>query len=229
MGMDGVEIVMDVEDHFGISIQDSEAERIRTVGDLVALVHARIAAAQREYCPTLPAFLSLRRATRVVLNDGSASFGPRDAVAAILSPEQRRALWEQMPELMGAPPRPLRRPTRLRRTLAVLSIAALLGAVVFSLAIDLQILPLTIIVAVGVIALLHFVTVRFRSIPPDGWMTFGEITTKLAGVRVATKMVHLRNDDEILTELRPLLVNVLGVDASEIVPSARFIEDLGMD
>jgi hypothetical protein len=60
-------------------------------------------------------------------------------------------------------------------------------------------------------------------------MTFGEITKKLVGVRVATKMIHLRSEDEVLNELRPLLVGVLGVDASEIVPSARFIEDLGMD
>jgi len=229
MGMDSVEIVMDVEDHFGISIQDSEAEQVQTVGDLVALVHARLAAAQREYCPTLPAFLSLRRATRVALADESARLRPRDAVTTILSPTQRRALWKQLPDLMGTSPRPLRRSTLMGRILVALSLAALLLAVISALAIDLRTLPLTIFAAVGAIASLHFVTVPFRSIPPDGWMTFGEITTKLVGVRVATKMIHLRNDDEILNELRPLLVNVLGVDACEIVPPARFIEDLGMD
>lgn len=229
MGMDGVEIVMDVEDHFGISIQDSEAERVRSVGDLVALVHGRIVAARREYCPNLPAFLSLRRATRNILADDSARLRPRDAVATVLRPPQRRELWKQLSDLMGTPPRSLRRPTLLRRMLVTLSITILLLALILAFAIDLQTLPLTIIVAVGVIALLHFVTVPFRSIPPDGWATFGDITTKLAGVRVATKMIHLRNENEILNELRPLLVDVLGVDASEIVPSARFIEDLGMD
>lgn len=229
MGMDGVEIVMDIEDRFGISIQDSEAEHIRTVGDLVVLVRSRIAAAQREYCPTLPAFLTLRTATRVVLADDSARLRPRDSVASILRPTERRALWKRLSVLMGTPPRPLRRPALLRRSLVAVSIAVLLLALLSALAIDFRTLPLTIIVAVSVIVLLHYLTVPFRSIPPDGWMTFGEITTKIAGIRIATKLVHLRTDDEVLSELRSLLVNALGVDGTEIVPSARFVEDLGMD
>jgi len=167
MGMDGVEIVMDVEDHFGISIQDSEAERVRTVGDLVELIHARIITAQREYCPNLPAFLSLRQATRGILADESARLRPRDAVATILRPTQRSALWRQLSDLIGTRPRSLRRPKLLRRMLATASIASLLLAVISALAIDLQTLPLTIMVAVVVIVLLHFVTEPFRSIPPE--------------------------------------------------------------
>ncbi len=42
MGLDAVEIVMDVEDHFGIVIDDDEAGRMRTVGDLVALIRSRV-------------------------------------------------------------------------------------------------------------------------------------------------------------------------------------------
>ena len=50
MGLDGVEIVMDVEDHFGITIADGEAEQIRTVGELLALIQARLDAAAAATC-----------------------------------------------------------------------------------------------------------------------------------------------------------------------------------
>jgi hypothetical protein len=32
----------------------------------------------------------------------------------------------------------------------------------------------------------------------------------------------------ILHELKPIIVETLGVGASEVVPTARFVEDLGM-
>jgi acyl carrier protein len=229
MGLDSVEIVMDVEDHFGISIQDAEAERVRTVGDLVALVRARIFAAQREYCPSLPAFLTLRRTTRALLGDDSLRFRPRDTVASVLGPSQRRALWKRLSEMLGARPRPLRRPTLLRQSLVAISAVLILLAIFSALVIDIRTLPLTITIAIAAMTLLHWLTVPFCSIPPDGWITFGQITTKIVGVAAATKLRHLRTDDEILDELRRLLVNVLGVDETEIIPSARFVEDLGMD
>ena len=40
MGMDGAEIMMDVEVHFGITIRESEAGQVRTVGDLVSLIES---------------------------------------------------------------------------------------------------------------------------------------------------------------------------------------------
>ncbi len=58
MGLDAVEIVMDVEDRFGITIQNAEAERVRTVGELVALIHDRIVAAHKTHAA---AYRSTRR------------------------------------------------------------------------------------------------------------------------------------------------------------------------
>ncbi|MDE6047665.1 MAG: acyl carrier protein, partial [Anaeroplasmataceae bacterium] len=36
--LDAVEIVMDIEDEFGVEIDDTKAEAISTVGDLVAYI-----------------------------------------------------------------------------------------------------------------------------------------------------------------------------------------------
>ena len=78
MGLDGVELVMEVEDHFGITIQESTAEGFRTVGDLVSLIHERLTNAQRTYCASLPAFLKLRATIRESSGNGSLRIRPRD-------------------------------------------------------------------------------------------------------------------------------------------------------
>lgn len=43
MGLDIVEMVMEVEAVFGIEIPDADAERLRTVGDLYQYLHSQIA------------------------------------------------------------------------------------------------------------------------------------------------------------------------------------------
>ncbi len=42
MGLDGVELVMAVEDRFGVKLPDSECSHVRTVADLAALVIAKL-------------------------------------------------------------------------------------------------------------------------------------------------------------------------------------------
>ena len=222
MGLDAVEIVMDVEDHFGITIQNAEAEHVRTVADLVALIQGRISAAHEAYCPMLPAFLKLRTTVRDATGDKTFRIRPRQRIADRLSIPQRRQLWKRLSELLGSAPRGLRRPQLLRQILGT-SVVALLGtALITAVAIDVRILPVTLAVAAFCIFLLHIVTVPFRTV------AFGDITAKLVGVTSATKQLQLRTADDILCELRPLIVDVLGVDGEEVVPDARFVEDLGV-
>jgi hypothetical protein len=90
MGLDAVEIVMDVEDHFGIAIQTTEAERVRTVGDLVALIQSRIEAAHVAICPTLSSFLKLRACVREIASDDALRMRVGTRIVDVLSPPQRR-------------------------------------------------------------------------------------------------------------------------------------------
>lgn len=228
MGLDFVELVMDVEDHFGILIKDSEAERVRTVGDLVALIDGRRSAAHEMYCPTLSAFLKLRSTVRDVIGDTTFRIRPRQHIAQRLTAPQRRELWKRLSALLDSPPRGLRRSRVLQRTLAALFVAILTISAIAAVAIDIRILPLTLALAGLCMLVLHIATVPFRTMPPYEWVTFGDVAAKIAGVTTATKQLQLRSADDILAELRPLIVNALGVNGDEVVSSARFVEDLGV-
>ena len=43
-GLDQIELVMAMEEHFGVEIADAEADAVRTVGELVALVDGKLQA-----------------------------------------------------------------------------------------------------------------------------------------------------------------------------------------
>jgi acyl carrier protein len=219
---------MDVEDHFGISIQNTEAERVRTVGDLVALIQSRIAAAHLATCPTLTSFLQLRSSVREIAADNMLRIRTGTRVVDVLTRSERRRLWKRLGNFFGSAPPGLRRPPALRRLLGCLVIFTIVFAFVAAATVDLALLPLTLALAALVTLILHFVTVPFRMYPPDTLATFGAISRRIAGVTVATKQLHIASVDAILDELRPIVVDTLGVDSSEVVLTARFIEDLGM-
>src|SRR5664280_544509 len=60
MGLDAVELVMAVEEKFGISISDEEASNAPTVGDLEKLVRARLEIADADSCLSQRAFHLIR-------------------------------------------------------------------------------------------------------------------------------------------------------------------------
>ena len=227
MGLDGVELVMDVEDHFGITIQEATAERIRTVGDLVSLVYERLFAAQSSHCPTLPAFVKLRALVRDLTYNQSLRIRPHQEIADILTPQQRSELWKHLPKLLGTSPPQLRRPSMLRTFLGGSALLLIAVALFTALAVDFRTFPLTMALAVFAIYCLNLLTQCFRIMPPNNWVTFGDVTAKIVGTSMATKNLHLRTQEEVFNELRSIIVEALGVDLHEVKLSARFIEDLG--
>jgi acyl carrier protein len=60
MGLDSVEIVMKVEDAFDLAIEDTEAEKITTPGQLIELVMGKVGRTSHSACLTQRAFHRLR-------------------------------------------------------------------------------------------------------------------------------------------------------------------------
>src|SRR5687767_9969578 len=62
MGLDAVELIMETESTFGISIDDGAAERLSTVGDLFAHVALQIRVCETARCLSQVSFYKLRNA-----------------------------------------------------------------------------------------------------------------------------------------------------------------------
>jgi hypothetical protein len=61
MGLDTVELVMEIEDEFGITLPDADAELIQTAGQLHAYVCHRLLPQAAPRCASARAFYFLRR------------------------------------------------------------------------------------------------------------------------------------------------------------------------
>jgi len=226
MGLDAVEMIMEIEDRFGITITDEEAQQIVTVGDMVSLIVKRLRAAATRRCFCLPAFFALRRVIRQVVGDDRFRLRPVDDVVARLSPAQRRELWKRLPDLLGTAASELVYPWPVQ--LIIVAIVALIigGSVIIAAklggGIAFAFLVWT-LVGFGWIAVTPN---RLQTYPPKGWRTFADITRKIAGSIAATKQLELPDSEAVLVELRAIIVSWLGVDESKVVPEARFVEDL---
>ena len=229
MGLDGVELLMSVEEHFGITIKNDEAAQIRSVGDFVNLIRSRIVAAETLSCPSRLKFYELRRLTAEVTGKPNLRIRPSQRIESTLSRDERRQLWKRLPEILGTDPRDLGPPTFLRRLLWLIAWSILIGSIGYALTVDVLFLPIAVLASSFIGILLILFGSCFRSAPPNGWETFGKVTRQLAGTVAVTKGDHRDSDEAILEQLRQIIADVLGVKPDKIVASALLIADLGMD
>jgi acyl carrier protein len=225
MGLDGVEIVMEVEDHFGITITDEEASEVRTVGDLLALIESRFTERADGKCQSLPAFLRVRRFTREFLESPELRLRPSTQIASVISLARRLEFWKQFHSLYGTSAPELCRPA-LIRYLLVGATCIVFFAALSTLFVDPAILPAGLAAAALITFLMYTVTRSLKLIPPSQFSNFGDATRKLVGLKHSTKTVE---QSSILSDFQKLVADTLGVDRDEVVPNARFIEDLDCD
>ncbi|MEI8195245.1 MAG: acyl carrier protein [Phycisphaerae bacterium] len=96
MGLDVVELIMQVEDTFQITIQDREAEGIRTVGDLYRLVGMKTNTIPQTGCFSAHVFYRLRRTIQSLQPGVPARLRPATPLTEALPLPVRRALWPRL-------------------------------------------------------------------------------------------------------------------------------------
>jgi acyl carrier protein len=227
MGLDAVHLILKVEDRFGIALRDDELSDLIKVEDLTRLVLSRIAARTEHACPSLRAFLTLRADVRQVMHDQAFRIRPSQRISDVIPARKRRALWKQLQKRLAYVLQ-LKRPKALRYALLVLTVLLFVIGLTPVL-IDMAILPLSLVGAGALAVFLNLATIPFCVVPPVAMATFGDVTRRFAGMTVALNDSIAPNPTTWVPEVvQDLIAEAVGVDRREVVPTARFVDDLGL-
>jgi acyl carrier protein len=101
MGLDGVAIVIAVEEAFQIAIPDAEAEKMLTPGDMLNYVVSRVGSDSNSQCMEQRAFNRLRHALMQVLEHPRKAIRPNTPMEELISSKHRRNNWKLIHQATG--------------------------------------------------------------------------------------------------------------------------------
>jgi acyl carrier protein len=229
MGLDTVELVMEVEESFDITIPDSEASRIVTAGDLLQCVMRHLGQEESGICLSSAAFYKLRSALMSTFSVSRSSIRPASHVAEFLPIATRRHDWDCLGQSLGMRLPNLERPSWLSamiRTSFLSSLVLVLASVVFGV--------YTLLLALACFAtgiLVLKVTRAFQRQFVSDCQTMRGLTLSLLHMNYI-KFAELKGSIshvEIWDTLKAIIVGQLGVKPEEVTEDASFVKDFGAD
>jgi acyl carrier protein len=244
MGLDGVELILDVEETFGISVPDEDLQRCHTAGQLHSLIVAKVGVISGRGCLTLRVFNSLREAITECFSHHCDEVSPSAKTDDLIPWENRREEWRRLAEALQLRLPALKRPSWLIIPLQWLS--TFLGPLCFLLitgGINLEWLGLESVSSPGALILLTVVTFWLVLLPltqplqrhfSPNEKRFGGLVGSVLHLNLKALTQSSEDDTHPLSRadiwevLCQLISLHLGVKREEIKPEARFIKDLGL-
>ncbi len=237
MGLDGVELVMAVEETYGIEITDEEAGKAVTVSDLYSLVLTKLRGAKVDRCLTSAAFYRIRRGFIDGLGINRRGITPETPLEAIIPREDRRQKWLRVQKATRVGIPSPERPAWVLVSFAALGVLMLatLLPVLYILGrrhgpdSSVLLLPVGILIFVFVLSvkLSRPLAIAF----PHGAVTVSDLAKDVLARNYAQLAAAVGgwNETEVWESLTRVIVNQIGVAPEKIRPEAKFVKDLGVD
>ena len=231
MGLDYVELVMAVEEALEIEIEDEEAQRVDTVGDLHRLAVSKLEMRREEaknpvVCARVPAFNRIRRALIDVAGVERSAIRPATPIDTLVSRSGRREAWEKLAEHSGLRWPQLTAPAWLLWTALAASAGACVAAYLSYR------LTWSLVLVLGAVFVLILKATKPLQVELQGGIaTMGDLTRAVAGLNyiLLTRGRETLTPEEVWDALVEIIVRQLSIDRSEIRPEASFSRDLRVD
>jgi len=229
MGLELVEIVMKVEETFGVIVSDDAAPDMRTVGQLHEYILDYRDQEKQQGCPTGWVFRDIRRVLTGTTSAPRRAIRPSTELRTILPPLTRRRVWKTLQQDVPGRLRGLRLPFRLGPIITGLSVLAGVVGVAIIVPhvgfVHAVVLGLTAIITT--LLLIFFTTRPFAVAFPHGVVTVGDLAVAELPPGYEDAVKQQMTDEEVWERLQKIVAEILGVKSEDITPSARFVEDLG--
>ena len=226
MGLDGVEVVMAVEEEFKITLADEEVFQAPTVGKLVGVVLSRLQQGPNLPCISQHGFYRVRQVLMQQLEIRRNEITPNCLLATLIAKPGRQQIWQKLLEAITGSKEQVQmvglvRPRWLSQT--VFLALPLLTIVLFCFWLPIKMwffafFPGLIVAYIGGVA-----TRVFQSDFPYEYSYVKDLIRLVTSLNSRT-WTH----DEVFEKIRDIAVDILGVDQHQVTMDARWIEDLGV-
>lgn len=237
MGLELVELVLDIEAHFGIALETRKLERVRTAGDLLDLILAqRVPTSGTTPCLTMHLFHRLRRGMIREFNLRRDAIRPSAQLDDLLAPDLPPERWRQLAQSCGLALPPCRAPDV--GTLAPLLAWGALAAFAFSTGQHFPrwaaggewLIPTSLFAAAVAIGARRWaaehtsLSLRIAAHP----LTIRDLCENVLATNPDFARQALAEHDRHATwlKLRQIIAEIAGLPVSEVRPDSRFVEDL---
>ncbi len=218
MGLDGVSLVIAIEEGFGVTIADAEAEACLTPAAVIDLVFSKLRVSDQRVCVTQRAFYALRHGLVRTLGVARREVDLGTDVRSLQKGRSEREMWSDLRSAVHARTWPaLTRPRWLTAGLWILSLGTF-GALIS------QFHWVIAATATGLVATAAArLTRRFRTCIPARYSRLRELIPF-----AATSDTIVWTRDQVASLVKKLVIEELGLKEDQYREDAHFVKDLGM-
>jgi len=228
MGLDSVELILEAEEAFGISLADDEMTKIVTVGQFYDAIMRELPRPEKKFCLSAVTFHRLHQPILTVTGRKRGEVRPTTRLDTLIPRRRRKAAWKKIQRLSGLRLPSLRLPM-WAVTVVVICVVLMEVAAVFALHWPFN----------WVSILLGFMGFIFGCCIADAvvgtglashFQTVGGLTKAVLATNFAKLSGEIADFDrnEVWESVRILVADQLGVEVEKVTRDANFVADLGM-
>lgn len=233
MGLDSVEILVNVENAFGITISNYEAEKVATVGDIHNIVWRTLQGRQSMRCRSQQIFYKLRYTLSAKFNVPKEAIEPDASMNHLFPKIKRRLLYLKLEKVLQLKLPPLVLPSVWINTLVITGVLLIAGTMIVSLVLVYRFNYtrwLTLLPVLGILVTKFFSNILdpVRTVfEPASLKAF---TQKVLTLNYSTLLQETgANQKEVELVINHIIADIAGVEVHEVTPEKHLGYDLGID